>query len=77
MKIRQQQRPVFVIWCWLYLALGACCLIAGLFLLLAPLFLHNAGDNGLRLIGAICVIFGLARMGNSLYALGQLRRPRP
>ena len=77
MKISHQQRPLFIFWCWLYLILGACCLIAGLALLLAPLLLRGPGDNGMRLIGLICVVFGLARMANSVVALRQMRRSRP
>jgi len=77
MKIGPQQRPIFLFWCWLYMVLGACCLLAGLFLLLAPRFFGSTGDMGTRIIGLICVVFGIARMGNSVYALRRMRRPHP
>ena len=77
MRIGPQQRPVFVFWCWLYIVLGISCLLAGLFMLLAPSLLGTPADTGMRMIGIVCVVFGLARIGNSILVLRQLRQRRP
>jgi hypothetical protein len=71
-----QARPLFQLFCYLYMLLGAISTGTGALLLIAPgLFFpaQRVEHTLLQIIGGIFLVFGIVRIVNALI---QLRRPR-
>jgi hypothetical protein len=71
----RQAQPLFQLFCYLYMLLGAISMGAGAVLLSAPALFFPAQrveHNFLRVIGAVFLVFGIVRIVN---AFVQLRRP--
>ena len=74
------QRKLLLFWCWLYASMGIACAGLGTLVLAdGSLLTHGRPfqmDNGIRMIAAILIVFGILRIANSVYHIRRLRRMR-
>jgi hypothetical protein len=68
---------LYAFWCLLYAVLGVISIAAGVFLLVQASRLgsgtHDSADQGIKAVGVILVIFGIARIVNSAYVLKKMK----
>lgn len=72
---RETRRRFWRLYCWMYLGLGVCSSLAGLFLLAFPgaFSQGRAPDPFLQVIAGILLVFGLARIVSAGVQLRRLR----
>lgn len=74
------QRKLLLFWCWLYLSMGLTSAIIGILVLVnASLFTGGRPvhpDGGIATIAGILILFGVLRIGNSVFHIVRLSRMR-
>ena len=76
MRLPADRYELYQLFCCVYIGLGLCCLACGVYLIYVNRMMGNPVIKGVGPIALILVVFGPARIVNSLWVMRNLRRQR-